>query len=205
VLSPVLTTTVPPSPPTHTSPVASCYTDIDALDHHQASPVNPLLEAWSRLTADDSLADIGSPGSEIPSPFLAASRMMRPRQLTDQSSALTSKATRRADQSEVWSDDDDALDGLTVDAAAKKRRGPKPLEEIWRDSENERLHESLSVSSVPAHGQRKDVSTPSKGVAEMLSKMVIAGTPNSQATRSVLRVRDANRSTSSGESDMDLE
>ena len=199
-LSPVLTTTLPPASPTPVSPSTARLETIavsapDAADNDH--------EAFRSPLASRKLVDAPSPG-EIPSPFLnAAGRPFKPSLFPGNHYTSPESKSTTAPAEDSGSEDGQDLDRLTTTLGQERRPGGTPLRPKHGLSdelvETEADLMELSASSRPAHGERKDVSTPGKAAEILLAKIVgINGTPKDVASspslsaRVALSTRDAN-------------
>lgn len=203
-LSPVLTTDVPPESP---SPTSRSFGDIEQIAKPQQNG-HAHAAGWDSPVAGDKLVDAGSPG-DIPSPFLRSALQYTTRTIIESpyaSSHFISKATTRAPPSDSDTESEEDLDGISTNLG-RGSRGDSRSKKTYRVEEVSASLVELSASSRPAHGERKDVSTPIKGAEVLLAKLVgggVNGTPKSgqmgtPSTRSVLSARDANRSGSGSE------
>lgn len=200
-LSPVLTTEIPPASPEYdVQPIPHVIATGDGQKGLHAAPVYPTQ-----------LIDVGSPG-DLPSPFLKSAQRLEYIVQTNLSSPASSnfisKATTRGPPSMTDSDSDDDLDGITSNLGQQQPRHAGRHNKPHSVQNPSADLVELSASSRPAHGERKDVSTPIKGAEILLAKVIgTQGTVkgiSTPSTRSVLSARDANRSDSSMEGDEEV-
>jgi hypothetical protein len=213
-VSPVLTIALQDSPPATPASVArrrisssagralSYATASDPPTYSSESFMSPVADSGSKLV------HVPSP-QDIPSPFLsAARRLSRSRYDEDgcsASSRFTSKQTEvvaptaAVDGEEELEADDEVLVGVTTkigQAGAASTTGAPITANKLTDtaapgqSEGTDLME-FSASSRPAHGERKDVSTPVKGSTEVLLAK-LAGKAGASVERVPLALRDSN-------------
>ena len=190
-VSPVLTTVMPPRSPSPTMSEQDDSCQFRSADTYRS----PL--------ATTKLVDAPTP-SDIPSPFLNANgQLYDADRFASNSTRYTSTRTVDARLSDAGSDENE-LDGLTTRLGQQRPLGAGPKKHVRADTDTVESNTAdlmeFSASTRPAHGERKDVSTPVKGVEVLLAKLAsnVHGAKGVNGSPAIPRIplsqRDANSS-----------